>query len=525
MRRLIALSAILLLAGGSAMIGPARAGGTLSRIAGAEPQTLDPHRTAGGLETAIESDLYEGLTARGPDGRVLPGVADHWEVTADGKAWTFHLRPDARWSNGTPLTADDFVFAFRRELDARTHAPMASQLANLTGAEAWIAGNSDVPLDVVATDAHTLHLGLVRPSPFLPEMLSYPFAMPVYRPDVEADPANWSKAAVLVSNGPFVLAERVPQLALVLHRNPQFHDADKVALDEVRWRVLENDATALKLYRTGEVDIASVSDEDLEPARRTLPGDLHIVPIFGTEFVIINLRRQPLGTNLALRRALALAIDRTVLTDNVDPTGGTRSCSYVPAHSPGYQGPTMEGCGQPIAQRRMEAKALVASAGLDPKTPLKIALIHRTNRLDRKRLAAIVEMWKPLGIELELVNREWRTYLDALMNGDYDLAIAKIVGASGDPLEFLNGMRAHGEINVMGYVDEAFEALMHSAEDEPDPARRSALLGEAEQRLLTAVPLIPLDTPVERMLVRSRVHGWQDNEFAFHPSRWISIGP
>ena len=523
MSRFIAWSAALFLSIAGA--GPVLAGGSLSRIAGAEPQTLDPQRTTSGLETAIESDLYEGLTARGPDGRVVPGAAERWEVSTDGKSWTFHLRPDERWSNGVPLTADDFVFAFRRELDPATHAPMAAQLANIAGAEAWIAGNKDVPFDVTALDARTLHIGLVRPSPFLAEMLSYPFAMPLYRPDVEADPSGWNKAPTRVSNGPFVLEQRVPESALVLRRNPQFHDADKVALDQVRWRVLENDATALKLYRTGEVDIASVNDEDLEAARRMLSGDLHISPIFGTEFVIINQHRQPLGSSLALRRALALAIDRTVLTESVDPTGGTRSCSYVPAHSPGYQGARIEDCALPIAQRRAEAKALAAAAGLDPKSPLKIALIYRTNRLDRKRLTAIIEMWRPLGIELDLVNREWRTYLEALMKGDYDMAIAKIVGASGDPLEFLNGMRPHGEINVMGYADDAFETLMHQAEDEPDPERRNMLLSEAETRLLADVPLIPIDTPVERVLVRSRVRGWQDNEFAFHPSRWLSLAP
>jgi oligopeptide transport system substrate-binding protein len=522
MSRLIALAVALLLS-----IGAAEAGSSLSRAAGAEPQTLDPHRTTSGLETAIESDLFEGLTARGPDGRVVPGVAERWEVSADGKSWTFHLRPEARWSNGVPLTAADFVYAFGRELDTRTHAPMASQLANITGAEARIAGltGADAALDVVALDPHTLHIGLVRPSPFLPESLSYPFAMPVYRPAVEADDLGWSKASTFVSNGPFVLAERVPQLALVLRRNPQFHDADKVALDEMRWRVLENDATALKLYRTGEVDVAPVNDEDLEPARRMLAGDLHIVPIFGTEFIVINQRRQPLGTDPALRRALALAINRAVLTESVDPTGGMQSCGYVPPHVPQYPAVAMEGCMTPIAQRLAEAKQLAAAAGLDPKHPLKLTAIYRTNRLDRKRLAAIVEMWRPLGIELELVNREWRAYLEALMKGDYELAIAKVVGASGDPLEFLNGMRTHGEINVMGYADDAFEALMRRAEDEPDLVRRNALLGQAEARLLAAVPIIPIDTPVERVVVRARVQGWQDNEFAFHPSRWLSLAP
>jgi oligopeptide transport system substrate-binding protein len=524
MGRVTALAAVLLL---SVAAIPAEAGGSLSRAAGAEPQTLDPHRTTSGLETAIESDLFEGLTARGPDGRVLPGVAQRWEVSADGKSWTFHLRPDARWSNGVPLTAQDFVFAFQRELDARTHAPMASQLANIIGAEALIAGGTgeDARLDVVATDAHTLHIGLVRPSPFLPELLSYPFAMPVYRPAVEADGEGWSKAPTFVSNGPFVLAERMPQLALILRRNPQFHDAGTVALDEVRWRVLENDATALKLYRTGEVDVAPVNDEDLEPARRVLAGDLHVIPIFGTEFIIINQRREPLGTNLAMRRALALAINRAVLTENVDPTGGMQSCGYVPPHIPRYPAVAMEGCGEPIATRLAEAQKLAAAARLDPKHPLKITAIYRTNRLDRRRLAAIVEMWRPLGVELELVNREWRTYLEALMKGDFDMAIAKVVGASGDPLEFLNGMRPHGEINVMGYEDDAFETLMRQAEDEPDITRRNALLAQAEARLLAAVPIIPIDTPVERVLVRDRVRGWQDNEFAFHPSRWLSLQP
>lgn len=503
---------------------PASAAGTLGRAAGGEPQTLDPQHTTSVLETAIESDLFEGLTARGPDGKVVPGVADSWETSTDGKSWTFHLRPSARWSNGAPLNADAFVYGFRRLLDPKTQAPMATQLANITGAEAMMAGKP-ADLDVVAIDAHTLHIGLVRPSPFLAEMLAYPFAMPLYRQAVEANPNGWSESPALVSNGAFVLAERVRQLAIVLHRNPLFHDADKVALDEVRWRVLENDATALKLYRTGDVDVASVAEEDLEPARRTLAGDLHVIPIFGTEFLMVNLRRQPLGANLALRRALAIALDRAVLSDGVDPSGATRSCSYVPIHSPGYQTATAERCGQPMPARIVDAKALAAAAGVGPKTPIKLSLIYRTNRADRKRLTALVEMWKPLGIELVLVNREWRAYLEAMMKGDFDLAIAKAVGASGDPLEFLNGMRPHGEINLVGYEDPAFEALMHRAEDEPAIAERNALLTRAEQKLLDAVPIIPIDTPVERVLVAPRVHGWQDNAFAFHPSRYLSIGP
>ena len=519
MRRCTLFAAILV-----AYATPASAAGTLTRAAGGEPQTLDPQHTTSVLETAIESDLFEGLTARGPDGKVVPGVAERWETSTDGKSWTFHLRPDARWSNGAPLTADAFVYALERELDAKTQAPMASQLANITGAEALMAGKT-ADLDVVAIDPHTLHIGLVRPSPFLAEMLAYPFAMPLYRPAVEADQAGWSQSPTLVSNGAFVLAERVPQLAIVLRRNPNFHDADKVALDEVRWRVLENDATALKLYRTGDVDIASVTEEDLEPARRTLAGDLHVIPIFGTEFLMINLRRQPLGASLALRRALALALDRVVLSDTVDPSGATRSCSYVPIYSPGYQTASIERCGQPMPARLAEAKTLAAQAGVSPKTPLKLALVYRTNRADRKRLAALVEMWKPLGVELSLVNREWRAYLGDMMGGDFDLAIAKAVGASGDPLEFLNGMRPHGEINLVGYEDPAFEGLMHTAEDEPVMAERNALLTRAEQLLLDAVPIIPIDTPVERALVAPRVHGWQENAFAFHPSRFLSIGP
>jgi oligopeptide transport system substrate-binding protein len=524
MRRFILLATILAIHVAPGLTPFARAAGSLGRAAGGEPQTLDPQHTTSVLETAIESDLFEGLTARGPDGKVVPGVAERWEVSADGKTWTFHLRPDARWSNGVALTADDFVYAFGREFDPATRAPMASQLVNIGGAEERMAGKP-ADLDVVATDPHTLRIGLVRPSPFLAEMLSYPFAMPLYRPAVEADAAGWSKAATLVSNGPFVLAERVPQVALVLHRNPMFHDAGSIALDEVRWRVLENDATALKLYRTGEVDTATVAEEDLEPARRTLSGELHVVPIFGTEFLLINLRRRPLGSSLALRRALALMIDRSVLTDAIDPGGATPSCSYVPPHSPGYQTASAERCGQPMPPRVADATALAASAGISPKTPLKLALVYRTNRADRKRLAALVEMWKPLGIELTLVNREWRTYLEAMMAGDFDIAIAKAVGASGDPLEFLNGMRPHGEINLVGYEDPAFEALMHRAEDVPVVAERNALLTKAEQRLLDSAAIVPIDTPVERVLVSPRIHGWQDNAFAFHPSRFLSIGP
>jgi len=519
MSRFSVVAALLLL-----VTTPALAGGTLTRAAGGEPQTLDPQQTTSGLEIAIESDLFEGLTTHGPDGAVLPGVAERWESSADGKSWTFHLRADARWSNGMPVTAEDFVYALHRELDPQTHSPMAGQLAFISGAEALMAGKP-ATLDVVAIDPHTLHLGLTRPWPFLAEIMSYPFAMPLYRPDVEADPVGWSKSPNLVSNGPFTLAERVPQVSILLRRNPAFHDADKVALDQVRWRVLENDATAFKSYRIGEADIAPVTEEDLEPARNTLGSDLHVVPIFGTELLVFNLRRQPLGSNLALRRALAMALDRDVLAAAIAPGVSLGACSFVPEHSPGYRPAQAENCTDPPSVRMAAARALAASAGVSPDNPLKLEMVYRTSRIDRKRLSALVDMWKPLGIELTLVNREWRIYLDSVMSGKFDVTIIKIVGATSDPLDFLSGIRPHGDINLGGYDDPAFEALMHQAEDEPTVATRNALLNQAEQKLLDSVAIIPVDTPVERIMVSPRVHGWQNNPFVVHPSRFLSIGP
>ena len=514
------------LAFGAAMPEPAEAATILRRASQVEPETLDPQKSAGGPEQAIEMDLFEGLTTYDAGARPVAGVAERWETSADGLIWTFHLRPDAKWSDGTPVTADDFVAAFQRLIDPATASPSAEMFGVLAAATRIIAGKEKnlAALGVTAVDPRTLRLTLEHPMPLLPNLLATVVAAPINRAAFAKFGDQWTRPGNLVSNGPYTLASWAPQSEVVLKRNTAFRDTASVAFDEVHWVVVEDDQTALKRYRAGELDISRVPAGELDWAKRTIPDHLHVAPQFGVVFLSINMRQEPLASNLKLRTALSMAIDREVLANKVEPAGEIAAYGFVTGGIAGYEPQTLGFKDLNEADRLAAARKLFAESGAGKDGPLRLTAIYSTDR-DRKRmLLAIASMWKECcGVELTIVNREWQVFLTNLRQRDFQIAYDSIYGSYADAYDVLSTYTSTaGELNDAGYANPAYDDLLGRASVAVDAAERGRLLGRAERLLIDDAALLPLDFPVYRAVVNPRIKGWQENVLNLHPSRFLS---
>lgn len=511
---------------GPLAIASASAATVLRRASPVEPETLDPQKSAGTPEQMIELDLFEGLTAYDAAAHVIPGVASRWDVSPDGLTWTFHLRPDAKWSDGTAVTAEDFVASFQRLLDPATASPSAEMFEVLTEATPIISGakKSLSDLGVTAVDRLTLRVTLVHPMPLLPDLLATGAALPVNRAAIAKYGDQWTRPGNMISNGPYRLTAWAPQVGLVLTRNDAFHDAKSVAFDEVHWVVAEDDQTALKRYRANELDIARVPASEFDWAQRTLADHLHVAPQYGIFFLSINMRQEPLASNLKLRTALSMAIDREVLTQKVEPAGEIAAYSFVTGGIAGYEPQTLRFKTLSAADRLAAARKLFAESGAGKAGPLKLTVVYTTDR-DRKRmLLAIADMWKECcGVELTMVNREWQVFLTNLRQRDFQIAYDSVYGSYGDAYDVLSGYQSTaGEINDAGYTNPAYDALLDRASATADAAERGHLLGQAERLLIDDSVLLPLNFPVYRALVNPRIRGWQENLLSLHPSRFLS---
>jgi oligopeptide transport system substrate-binding protein len=379
-------------------------------------------------------------------------------------------------------------------------------------------------LGVTAVDTWTLRFTLVHPMPLLPELLATGPAVPVNRAAIAKYGDQWARPGNMISNGPYMLTSWAPQSELVLKRNDAFHDAKSLTFNEVHWVVVEDDQTALKRYRAGELDISRVPAGELDWAKRILPAHLHVAPRFGVIFLSINMRQEPLASNLKLRTALSMAIDRDVLTEKVEPAGEIAAYGFVTGGIAGYDPQTLGFKDLSQADRLAAARKLFEESGAGKAGPLKLTAIYSTDR-DRKRmLLAIASMWKECcGVELTMVNREWQVFLTNLRQRDFQIAYDSIYGSYADAYDVLSSYTSTaGELNDAGYVNRAYDALLDRASVTVDATERGHLLGQAERLLIDDAALLPLNFPVYRALVNPRIKGWQENVLDVHPSRFLS---
>ncbi|NKF23955.1 peptide ABC transporter substrate-binding protein [Solimonas marina] len=501
--------------------------GTLLRIGnGPEPESLDPQRMSSVSALNIARDLYEGLTRIGADGEIEPAAAWGWQIADGGRRYTFDLRPNLRWSNGAALTAQDFVAALRRVVDPATGAPYAQLFAPIVNAAAITAGHaSPDTLAVWALGPSRLQILLKQPAPYFLGLLAHPASFPIYLPALAQYGRAFARPGRLVSNGAYRLEAWRVESQVALQRNRQYWDDAHTQIDRVQYVAGDDVAAQLQRYRAGELDVTSEVPLVQAPRIRADEGsELHVAAYLGSYFYGINMQRAPLGDHLALRRALAMAIDRELIVDKVMNGLALPAYGWVPPGVSGYQAQLPDWARWPYARRLAEAQRLLADAGYSAAHPLQVEIRYNTHD-DHKRIATVIAaMWKQrLGVQATLVNEENKVFFVHRRLGLTQIFRAAWIGDFDDALSFLDVLRAGNGRNDEHWHDTAYDALLQRASSQSDPAARAALLEAAERRALAAQPFIPIYWYVSKHLVKPRVHGWRDNLLDVHYSKDLGV--
>lgn len=492
-----------------------------------EPKSLDPHRATGTWENNIIGDLMVGLYTEAADGTPILGAADDVKVSADGLTWTFHIRPHT-WSDGKPVVAGDFVFAMRRILDPKFAAEYCELLYPIKNAQKINKGELPVDqLGVTAPDDQTLIIELLNPAPYLPQLLTHYTTYPLPQHVVEKYQSDWVKPGKMVSNGPFMLLEWRPHDHVTLVKNPKFYDAANVKLDRVTFLPIEDDLTALRRYRAGELDLQERWPLTEQKWLRTnIPNEARSFVYLSTTYMTFNMTKKPFN-DLRVRKAIAQAVDRQRIGKEVFfGAYGKEAYSFLPPGLAGvdhsaqvpYAKMTME-------QRIADSKALLAAAGYGPNKPLKFTY-NFIGFPDAKRSAiAIQEMMRKIGVEMELLAGEPKVHYDALKTKNYEAANAAWVFDYSDAKNILYLFESSTiQQNYPGYNNPEFDSLMKQADAEADGAKRGALLGRANALLLRDLPAAPGFHQYQRTLVKPYVLGFVENPRIIFRSRWMDLG-
>ena len=497
----------------------------LNRGNGAEPASLDPHLVQGNWENNIVGDMLIGLTTEDAKGQPIPGAAESWETSADGLTWTFHIR-DHQWSDGQPVKADDFVFAWRRILDPKTAAQYAYYLYLIKNAEAVNTGKMPaMELGVSAPDDKTLVVTLEHPAPYLVEYMTHVSTFPVPRHVVEAKGDAWARAGNYVVNGPYNVIEWIPNDHLTLEKNPRFYDAENVKVDRVVFYSTSDYTAALRRFRAGEIDTQSrLPPREIDFLRANMADTLRLTPQLTTEFLVANQTKKPFDDK-RVREALNLAVDREALTQKIRKMDEPPAYSFVPpsiANYPGVAGFPFKS--MPQADRVKRAQELMRQAGYGPNNRLKLVYDIRSSAADALRdPAAIQAMWREIYVDADLRQNDAAVFYAKIQEGDFEIGQAAWGADFNDPMSFLELLRATSPNNWGHYKNPKYDALLDQANREVDLAKRGQLLAQAEQLALDDYPLVPTLFWVSGGLARPYVKNWEPNPTDTHRTRWVTV--
>ncbi len=501
---------------------------TYFRGSDGDPETLDQHKTSTVVEANLLRDLYEGLVVYDSKAQIIPGVAESWEVSEDGLVYTFTLRQDAKWSNGDPVTAGDFVYSLKRIQNPETAAKYASILYPIKNAEAINSGEAEVDtLGVKAVDDYTLEITLEQPTPYFVELLQHQTALPVHPASVEEHGTDFVQPENMVSNGAYTLESFVPNDKIVLVKNDAFREADQVQIARVEVLPFEDRATCVRRFEANEVHSCSdLPGEQIERLKETLGDKVHIAPYLGVYYYGINTKKEHLS-DPNVRQALSMVIDREFLADEIFSGTMVPAYSWVPPGIGNYteDAPQFEYADMSMLDREDEALRLMEEAGYGPDNPLKIEISYNTSENHKNAATAIADMWATLGVETTFNVRDASAHYAMLRDEKvHDVARAGWIGDYSDPQNFLFLNESHNTgFNYGNYENPEYDALMDKAAAETDLAARAEILAEAEAVFLRDVPQIPLLYYSSRSLVSDKLQGWEDNIQNAHATRWMSI--
>ena len=484
-----------------------------------EPETLDPTMMTGVGESRIGEALFEGLTSLDPETlEIRPGVAERWEVSEDGLVYTFHLHKDSKWSDGSPLTARDFVHSWKRALSAETASSYAYQLYPLANAEAFHKGKlkdfSQVGVKVI--DDYTLETTLTSPTSYWLDLTAFHTLFPVPVALINQHGDRWVRPEHIICNGPFKMVEWSPREKIVLEKNPHFIDADIVKLKKITILPYDNLDTAYRLYLQGEMHwLNGVPQSKLEEIRRH--PDYYVTPYFGTYFYRFNITRPPFE-DVRVRKAFSMAINRSLITDTITRSGQQPVTSFCPPVA-GYE--PVDG----IGYNREEARKLAAQSGYgtaDKPWP-EIEILFNTSEAHKQIAEAIAQMWKEtFGVTVSLRNQEWKVYLSEQDNLNFQVCRASWIGDYSDPNTFLDMFVTDGGNNRTGWSSAKHDDLLKQAQAEINSEKRLALYQQIESILVKEeTPIAPIYRYVNQGMLNESVYGWYENIRDRHPLQYI----
>ena len=478
---------------------------------GAEPESLDPAYVESVNAAEIACDLFEGLTATDHHGNVVPGVAESWKQT-DATTWVFKLRKTAVWSNGQPVTADDFVYAWRRFVDPKTASKIASTYAVylLNGLDV-VGGRKPVAdLGVKAIDPQTLEVKTAGPVPFLLQVLSVAQFVPQPKAAIEKFGKDRTKPGNLVGNGAFVLKDWQVNSKVVVEKNPKYWDAANVQLTRVTFLCVEDGNADLKLYQSGEEDfMEQLAPGAYVPLKAQYPKEMHNGPLLGIRYYALN-NDDPLLKDVRVRKALSMVIDRDILSTKVTADG------QAPLYGLAVKG--LAAIGQtrydwadwPMDKRVAEAKKLLVEAGVKPGTQLKFT--YNNNDYHKKMAIFAASEWKTkLGLDTAIDSLEFKVLIRKRHDGDFQIARDGWVATFNDATLFTTLVQCGSESNDNRNCNKKADELIAQGNLSTDPAKREALLTQAAKLVMDDYPLIPLLQYSVPRLIKPWVGGYDDS--------------
>ncbi|MDE1186911.1 MAG: ABC transporter substrate-binding protein [Pantoea sp.] len=479
---------------------------------GSEVASLDPQKIEGVPESNVIQSLLDGLVNTDNNGKIVPGVAESWQ-NDQGRVWTFTLRENARWSNGEPVTAADFVYSWQRLADPRTASPYASylQAAHVANVDAIMAGKAKpAELGVKALDARHFQVTLTEPVPYFLAMVANTAMKPVYPPAVEKWGEQWTQPEHYVSNGPYTLSQWVVNENIVVKRNPLYWDNAHTVIEEGVYLPLSSENSDINRYRSGGTDMTnSVVPPDMyHKLRQDLGDQVKVSPLLCTFYYEINNKKAPFD-DVRVRTALKLTLDRDIIAQKVMGQGQIPAYSLTPPFTDGVKLSPPAWFNQTQAERNASAKKLLAEAGFNDQHPLRFSLLYNTSEQNKKQAIAAASMWqKNLGAVVTLENQEWKTLLETRHQAQYDVVRATWCADYNEPSTFLNILLSGASINTAFYSSPAFDRLMAQTLTAPDEATRAVLYQQAENQQDKDSAIIPVYYRVSVRLVKPWVGGF-----------------
>ena len=479
---------------------------------GAEPDSLDPRKGGGTPEGYILRQIFEGLTTQNQKGEPVPGVAERWDISPDGLKYRFHLRANAKWSNGDPVTAQDFEAAWKSVLSPDFGSRAADQFYFIKNGEAYNKKKVTAEqVGIKVIDDRTLEISLEYPTPYFLSLASFHAFYPVHKKTVESNPKWSTNPQTTIGNGPFKITSWDHNNKIQLIKNDQYWNKDVVKLAKAEMYLADNYQTVLNMFESNQVDTVEVSPPVGEIPRLLKENKLKILPFTCTYFYAVNTTKPPFD-NAKVRKAFALAVNRQAIVESITRGAEKSALAWIPfgLSEVKVEDDFRKKGGDLYNDNDVEtAKKLLAEAGYpEGKGLLPITLLYNTNEFNKVIAEAVQEMWrKNLGVSVTLTNQEWKVYLQTRNRGDYQLARNGWLARYSDPMTFLEGITTGSSTNYMRWSNSEFDRLVKVAQNSNDPTARMKAMHDAEKILIDEMPVIPIYFYTNKVVQKPNIEG------------------